>query len=177
MSSADTSFRSHVWLSYHQIHLRALDEPLPRYPAAFPNGLIALDEEPDGATILTGISMGLADVTVQLAGASPPLDLDSWDEVVEVSIESTTGSLYVCGLDGDLPKDLPNLATGGEGFYRLRVHAVGRDTNVDGTARTPTEHYLIISWPASPESEIVYKTSDAYGERVRNRPRRRTSGE
>ncbi|MFI7149068.1 hypothetical protein ACIBO2_29490 [Nonomuraea sp. NPDC050022] len=101
-------------------------------------------DEPDGATILTGISIGAVDVTVQLAEGPPPRDLDSWEEIVEVSIESTSGSLIVCGLDGDLPK-LPNLAWQGEGFYRLRVHARGRDTMPDGSAgATPVEHYLII---------------------------------
>ncbi|SPL87768.1 unnamed protein product [[Actinomadura] parvosata subsp. kistnae] len=104
-------FRENIHLSYHQIQIRPQDELGPACPRAFGNGLVALDdEEPDGATILTGIAMGQVEMTVRLAEEAPPLDLDSWEEIVDISIESTFGSLIVCGLDGDLPRNLPNLA-------------------------------------------------------------------
>ncbi|MET7334387.1 hypothetical protein [Nonomuraea sp. NPDC005650] len=166
MTATSPSYQSSVHLSYHQIQLRELDEAGPEFPARFDNGLIAVAEEGDGATILTGIALGLVDVEVQLADEPPVLDLDSWEEIVEVSIESTTGSLIVCGLDGDLP-NLPNLAHQGEGFYRLRVHARGRDTKPDGVASIPVEHYLIISWPAEPQPDMPFKYADVFGAGVR----------
>ncbi|PZG20614.1 hypothetical protein [Nonomuraea aridisoli] len=169
MISTPPSHWANVQLTYHQIQLRDAEEGGPAPLETQGNGLIVVDDEPDGATILTGIAIGAVDVEVQLTDAPPGLDLDSWEEVVEVSIESTTGSLIVCGLDGDLP-DLPNLAHHGSGFYRLRVHARGRDTDPDGSANTPLpfEHYLIISWPAPSAPEQAFKHTDAFGRERRN---------
>jgi hypothetical protein len=47
------------------------------------------------------------------------------------------------------------------------VHARGRDTDIDGTAFEPFEEYQIQIWPASPQPEIVYKTTDRYGAELR----------
>ncbi|TYB60246.1 hypothetical protein FXF51_32150 [Nonomuraea sp. PA05] len=163
-------FSEFIHLSYHQIEIRPHDEAGPSCPEAFPNGLIAVgDEEPDGAMIVTGLGMGQVEVTVQLADEEPPLDLDSWEEIVDLSIESTLGSLYVVGLLGDLPRKLPNLAWKGPGFYRLRVHAKGRDSYVDGTGLNLEERYSIISWPADPAPDLIHKATDAYGAGVRGR--------
>ncbi|MEV0584500.1 hypothetical protein [Nonomuraea sp. NPDC050310] len=155
-----------VWVSYHQLILRGLEDPPPDHPDSFPNGLVAAAET-DGATILTGISMGPVEVTAELVNEAPPPAVDEWEEVVELSVESTHGSLHVFGLDGDLT-DLSNLAWLGPGRYRLRVHARGRDTDPDGTARTPFESYLIISWPADHSPEVVYKRTDRYGQMRRS---------
>ncbi|MFI6817659.1 hypothetical protein ACIBG7_35055 [Nonomuraea sp. NPDC050328] len=126
-----------VWVSYHQLVLRGLEDPPPSHPGSFLNGLAAAAEA-DGATIRTGISMGPVEVTVELVDEAPPPALDAWEEVVELSVESTHGSLHVFGLDGDLT-DLSNLAWRGPGHYRVRVHAKGRGTDF--------ESYLLISWP------------------------------
>lgn len=136
MSEEITPSRGNVWVSSHQIVLRGIEDPPPNFPGIFPNGLVATGVDTDGATIVTGISMGLVDVTVELADEAPPLALEEREEVVEISIESSHGSLHVFGLDGDL-SDLSNLASSGPGHYRLRVHARGRDTKIDGVARTP----------------------------------------
>ncbi|MEV1238716.1 hypothetical protein [Nonomuraea sp. NPDC049750] len=71
-------------------------------------------------------------------------------------------------LDGDLPH-LPNLAWQGAGFYRLRVHARGRDTKPDGVASTPVEQYLITSWRAEPQPDMPFKYADMFGVEVRQR--------
>lgn len=89
--AAPSSYQANVWLSYHQVQIRDANELGPQFPERWDNGLIAVADEPDGATILTGISIGPVDVTVQLTEGPPPLDLDSWEEIVEVSIESTSG--------------------------------------------------------------------------------------
>ncbi|MEU1393823.1 MULTISPECIES: hypothetical protein [unclassified Nonomuraea] len=169
MISTPPDHWANVHLSYHQIQLRDPEEGGPAPVEGYGNGLIVVDDEPDGATIFTGIAIGVVDVEVQLTDEPPGIDLDNWEEIVEVSIESTSGSLIVCGLDGDLP-DLPNLAHHGEGFYRLRVHARGRDTDPDGTASTPLpfEHYLIIAWPAPYAPELAFKHTDAIGHQRRH---------
>ncbi|WP_049570130.1 hypothetical protein [Nonomuraea sp. SBT364] len=163
-----SSYQANVWLSYHQLQIRDANELGPDFPDRFDNGLITVADKPDGATILTGISIGPVEVTVQLTEELPPPNLDSWEEIVEVSIESTSGSLIVCGLDGDLP-NLPNLAWHGKGFYRLRVHVRGRDTRPDGSVSAPVEHYLISSSPAEPQPAMSIKHADMFGTGIRRR--------
>jgi hypothetical protein len=60
----------------------------------------------------------------------------------------------------------PYRGPGGLGRYRLRIHARGRDTKVDGTATEPVEDYLIMTWPVrldDPHNEIIYRQTDDYG--------------
>ncbi|GAA2212152.1 hypothetical protein GCM10009850_076140 [Nonomuraea monospora] len=68
-----------------------------------------------------------------------------------------------------LADEVPNLAWKGPGFYRLRVHATGRDSYVDGTGLNLEERYAIISWPADPAPDLIHKATDAYGAGVRGR--------
>jgi hypothetical protein len=44
-----------------------------------------------------------------------------------------SGQLLVESLDLGPAEDLPDLASAGPGWYRIRVHAHGRNTNPDGT--------------------------------------------
>ncbi|MEV1003495.1 hypothetical protein [Nonomuraea sp. NPDC050202] len=164
MSSEITPSRDNVRVSDHILLLRGIEDPPPAYPGRFPNGLVAGSR--DGAIIITGVARGPVDVTVELADAAPPLALDEWEEVAEISVESTHGSLHVFGLDGDLT-DLSNLASTGPGQYRIRIHARGRDTDPDGTVRTPVESYLIASWPSEAAPELIYKQTDRYGQALR----------
>jgi hypothetical protein len=64
------------------------------------------------------------------------------------------------------PHDLPPLTTAG-GDWRVRVHARGRDTDVDGVAREPFEHYLVQVWPAAPAPETAHRLTDGYGAGLR----------
>ncbi|MGW1727666.1 hypothetical protein ACWCQK_32720 [Streptomyces sp. NPDC002306] len=70
----------------------------------------------------------------------------------------------------DDPADLPSLASRGPGQYRLRVHALGRDTAVDESTDDNVESYLIQSWPAAHQDALLVKATDAYGAQVRAQP-------
>ncbi|MER5449256.1 hypothetical protein ABT065_27070 [Streptomyces sp. NPDC002764] len=122
---------------------------IPVDTADWSNGLAAPMSH--GAIILTGIHTGDVQVTAEPLDTPPPVgDTTIWEEIVETSVHCPSGQLLVESLDLGPAEELPNLATGGPGWYRLRVHAHGRGTNPDGTDSEPVERYLLTAWPAPP---------------------------
>ena len=151
-------------MSYHQFVI--IDDDLVgpsrgSVKAATNTGLAGA--EPGAVTILTGIHTGHVRVAVKVYSTSPPLDVASWEDVVEVSLRSRTGVMVVRGLEDDAPQGLPNPAHSGPGDYRVRVHATGRDVAVDLTASDPVEDYLVETWPADPHPPAVHKMTSGYG--------------
>lgn len=137
-------------------------------PLAFDNGLTSVHD--GGVVVFTGISSGLAQVTVDARDMPPPAaDTGEWDEVVEVSVHAPVGRMMVSGVMNDGP-DVPVLTVSGPGSYRIRLHARGRDTAVDQGGLEPVEDYLVVTWPAAPAPAISLKHTDTFGAGLR-RPR------
>ncbi|MCM8556155.1 hypothetical protein ACIQFU_12105 [Streptomyces sp. NPDC093065] len=132
------------------------------------NGLVF--SQPGQAAICTGISMGWVNVSVQ-ARRHPPshVDADDWEEVVDHTVTTTTGTLRVTSTMDDAP-DLPPLTEHGPGTYRLRVHARGRDTDPDGAPEDAVEDYLLVAWPAEAQPDQIHKRTDHYGAELRAAP-------
>lgn len=145
-------------------------------PAVAPpvlNGLVGADGA--GAAVCTGIHTEVVDVAVQVLDA-PPSALDAsadWDEVAEVSVAAPAGRLTVAALMADAPDQLPVLSAAGPGPYRLRVHCLGRDANVDGVSGEPgqpgtvLERYLLQAWPGREAPAVAHRQTDSYGAQVR----------
>jgi hypothetical protein len=129
------------------------------------NGLITVY---DGAAIVfVGASSGLVTVAVGAVKSAPaPTDLDSWEDVVEVSLRTASGHIGVASLMAE-PPALPSVTAAGPGDYRLRIHARGRDTAPDVAALEPVEHFLILGWPGPPADDIIHKQTDRYGAELR----------
>jgi len=139
----------------------------PAAPFAPENGLVVVTQ-PGAAVIFTGVHTGYVSVEVQVLDSAPEqADESGWDEVVEVSMQAPRGRVSVLGPMAYNRGVLPELTPAGPGDYRLRVHARGRDTLVDGVATEPVEDYLIVVWPAQPATERRYKQSDGYGADLR----------
>jgi hypothetical protein len=132
-------------------------------PAVWHNGLVA--GQRGAALITTGIHTGQVRVSAEVL-QSPPgqADTDDWDDVAEVSMQALTSSLV---LRGPTSASALNIPLPGPGHYRIRVHARGRDANIDGVAFEPTEDYRIILWPAPPGPAAQHKLTDRYGATVR----------
>ena len=104
--------------------------------------------------------------TAALGTAPPTIDLDGWDEVVDVSLTAPVGQLRPAALmAGSDP--FPVLTVAGPGEYRVRVHANGRDTNIDGVDTEPRERYLVLAWPEPAGPQRIHLHTDAYGDSVR----------
>jgi len=138
-------------------------------PEEIPNAMAAGG---DGAvSIVTGTDMGPVDVAVQVLNSAPVVDVDAWDEVVEVSV-TTAEELHLLAWDFSPPEDdVPPLATT-PGSYRVRVHARGRDrAHAAGpVVEEALEQHLIQIWPAAVGAEQVLKASDEFGDLMGRRP-------
>jgi hypothetical protein len=118
--------------------------------------------------VLTGISSGRVEVGAEaLDGPPPRADLDAWDEIVEISASAPAGRLAVAALMDSVPPGLPGLCSAGPGFYRVRVHARGRDNAPDAASHRPVEAYRILTWPAPPAPDLNHRLSARFGAAVR----------
>jgi hypothetical protein len=137
------------------------------------NGLVTV--APGSAMVWSGTHTGHVKLTLDLRPDLPPLDLDAWDEVVEVTVAFATGQAHVTEWGGTPRRELPNLARAGPGSYRLRCHARGRD-QASGLALPPgipvddddaiefvDEAHLLAIWPAPPGDVVVYQATDQFG--------------
>ena len=143
--------------------------------AALPPAVTGLvDGGRDCVVVHTGIHTGAVTVTVETLDAPPPAVDRNWEEVAEVTLHASRGRVRIGTVLGTgVPDALSDVLTpGGPGDYRVRVHARGRDTDIDGTALTPFEDYAIQLWPAPPAPETVYKATDRYGTELRRAAQR-----
>ncbi|WP_169165488.1 hypothetical protein [Cellulomonas taurus] len=107
------------------------------------------------ARIRTGIVSGPVTVTVQRADRAPAEVSPGWEDVVEVGCRVTDGQVAVAGPYADDPDSAAALVAPGIVWFRLRVHARGRDAGDDLTTTDPHEEYLLITWPAEPSPPTV----------------------
>ncbi|WP_214105444.1 hypothetical protein [Acrocarpospora catenulata] len=89
-------------------------------------------------------------VTAETYRKRPPLEVKTWDHVVEVGYRSPTGQIELRDPMGGDP--LPNLAFRGKGHYRIRVHY----REPDWEAFTP-QHILIMIYPGSGQKTVVHR--------------------
>lgn len=151
-----------VWLCYHQFAIVDGGGNLPSRRVQRTNALVDVYE--DAAVISTGIHTGVVNVTTEARLTPPPsVELDAWDEVVEVSVEMTGGDARLAVLMAAVPDSYGRLTLAGPGPYRLRAHARGRDVAIDGTADEPFEDYRLALWPAPPAAQVIHKETDRYG--------------
>ena len=162
--------RGRVHAAYHQFHLTDPNAPALGHFGLPTNGIaLAL---PGTVVIFTGIHTGPVALSVALYPVPPrTVDVDhtNWDEVVEISMRSLEGSVRVVGgPTSGAAMEFPVLTPDGAGDYRMRIHARGRDTDVDGVAVEPFECYLIQVWPQRFVPEKVFKSTDEYGHGIRH---------
>lgn len=117
-----------------------------------------LEPQMGGATIYAGIAFGQVNVEVEAHDSLPAVNLDGWEEVVEVSLPATA-TLLVGSLMNFGP-EFPPLNPQGPGDYRIRLHVNHRGHNWDGVDFEPVEEYLIQAWPSPPAPNVIYKMID-----------------
>jgi hypothetical protein len=158
---------------YYLAELGAISTLTPAMYSGF-NGLISSN----GALgiIMTGTESGPVKVEADWRDDEPAPDLDSWDDVVEISMNFAAheGSLYGPEDSAEEARTVPALPPG---TYRVRVHARGRDQGnaVRNVWDTPVEEHLIITWPSPTHPETLHKLTDQYGAETRNRSAIRTA--
>ncbi|MFB7620570.1 hypothetical protein [Kitasatospora sp. NPDC056181] len=122
------------------------------------------------AIIMTGTEFGPVQLRYEPHGQAPPLTLDEWDDVVEVSMRLDTDTRIHGPIPDDRVAGLPPVSHQGPGPYRIRVHTRGRDAAraLGDIFGPPAEHHLIQTWPAPQAPETCHKLTDQYGRCYRN---------
>lgn len=103
----------------------------------------------------------------EVLDAAPSVDTASWDEIVEISVQSVLEDLRIHSGYEITPDNLPVLNPRGPDWYRMRVHARGRSVNPDGVSQEPVEDYLITIWPREQAASEVLRTSERIEEALR----------
>jgi hypothetical protein len=129
---------------------------IPVETANFSNGLAA--PMAAGALILTGINTGYVNVETNVVDRYPYVDTDGWEEVMEISVNAPAGDLKVESLEHGPDANSQSLSPRGSAWYRLRVHARGREALRDKVSLEPVEDYLLIVWPAPPADVTVLRS-------------------
>jgi hypothetical protein len=132
-----------------------------------PNGLI--NPGPGAAVVVTGTPFGPVAVAVEIYDCPPELNLDDWDEVIEVSLYSFSGQIGLQEIQGPQRTDLPVYESEPDDWLRVRAHVRGRD---EGDAYNvppphPVEEHLVQFWLSPHQDEIRHRLSDQVGQRRR----------
>jgi hypothetical protein len=161
-------------ISYSQYTLEGGGWDPDLVPYAGGNGLVWGTNA--AAVVMTGLDSGHVPVTFGVGDKAPALDLDSWDDVVEVSVMITDGRLMVCSPPGDHLDEVPIPKAEQEAHaYRVRVHARGRDAGREAEfidadeGQEMVEEYQVLFWPAPLAPELRYKLTDEVGAEIRAR--------
>lgn len=106
-----------------------------------------------GFAVRTGVAEGHVPVSLRVLPDPPEeVDLDHWDEVVEISYTAVAGGARL-GRAETPPWP---------GEFRVRVHARGRDEE--------DENYALVIWSAPFAEPLVHKKTDRVGHLLRGEP-------
>ncbi|AXO37025.1 hypothetical protein ACFXA2_00255 [Micromonospora chalcea] len=132
------------------------------------------------ALLYAGIDRGHVLVTAEPFDERPALEtgtrwneLDSWEDVAEVSLYVPNGHLTVEELEQPPEHErvsLPMLSIQGPGHYRLRIHASGRDRHYDQVLDQSDERFHLIAWPEPPAPPLIIKAGSRCGYGLRLAP-------
>lgn len=154
-----TLFSGLINVQYGQFYLEAgtrFDGDMARCFKGQTNGLLGA-RVPGFLFTITGLHTGVVGVTVLLEDAEPSVD-DSWDEIVEVSLQVSGREVALVEWANDNPIPLAVMA----GPYRVRYSALNMDEAAEADTHEgprPIDTYLIVLWPAALAPDRVIKQS------------------
>lgn len=110
----------------------------------------------------TGIIDGPVSMETYVLDAAPDRVDAGWEDVSEVSFWSAgIEPVIVAGTEdfiaGTSPAFMARIDEAGEGWYRIRVHALGRDVLAGEWTEAVVEHYLVLVWKAPEAAPLVYR--------------------
>ncbi|MFF9090755.1 DUF6924 domain-containing protein [Streptomyces sp. NPDC014991] len=154
-----------LYVEDHDLLIDPMLQGVMEFPehSSITNSLIGFHK--DFGTILTGFARGYARVTVEIRDEQPALDIESWDDVLDISADFIRGQAFVASYDKAFTT---NLAFDGPGTYRIRTHARGRADAKDAAlprkprpskTSPPLETYLVQVWKAPTAPEQIHKSS------------------
>ncbi|WP_243740535.1 DUF4240 domain-containing protein [Streptomyces sp. 8K308] len=126
------------------------------------NGLVEADPDGEGIRIMCGQEIGTVAVTAELWDGPPPLDVEGWQDVAEVSAswESPFMDFATNQREDDEEAVLPLPGPGG---YRVRAHGRNRDDGHPRGDDDPPEEYLVQVWAAPVAEPTLHRVTSATG--------------
>lgn len=113
---------------------------------------------PGVLSFITGLHTGLVPVRVERLAQQPPV-VAEWEDVVEVSVTTTSAPMWLSTFDDAAEVALP------AGQWRARFSASGMDAGAAADTRRDGEpvidRYLLQLWPAPPERDAVLRESSS----------------
>jgi hypothetical protein len=162
-NAADRTATTEVWAHHAQYYLNDLDDSSQALRRLSGRGLLGV--VPGLAAVYCGTNLGPVRVTVRVHQAAPPLQLEPWEDVAEVSFIAPNGQAVIEEGEGPVHQELPNLTPAGPGSYRLRLHVRGRDRGwQEDTPEEPVEEHLLAIWPAPPAPHAIHKLTSQQGQ-------------
>jgi hypothetical protein len=144
-------------VEYGQIYLLDGEGDLPEFEVLDSASVGIIGAEPGAVLMMTGLHTGTVGFVVSVDDDDPGPELDSYEDVVEISFESRDGTAALVGWAGEYSRDLPPLPSG-PGTYRLRYHARGMDGGkAADSSDAPIDEYLLQIWPAPPSPDVTLK--------------------
>ncbi|MFK8910486.1 hypothetical protein [Streptomyces sp. YS-3] len=104
-------------------------------------------------------------LTTERRADGPPPVGEEWETAVDVSIYSSSGTLWLFQWGGDVVEEAGDFATAGPGWYRVRVQARGRDAGEAIQGEDVVEEHALTVWPAPPQPDVVHRATDAFARR------------
>ena len=117
---------------------------------------------PEHLTVYAGTREGRIRLTTQQLADMPPAPDADWETVVDVSVCSTSGTLWLTEPEGDVVEEAGNFAIAGPGWYRVRVQVRGRDNGGTASDNGSAEEHLLSIWPAPAEPDVVHRAEDGF---------------
>ena len=122
----------------------------------------------DGEIVVqTGIEDGPVDVEIRALDRAPAGVEPGWEDVSEMSFRAGPDArVSIRGIEPYAEKDstdwVQRLDAHGPGWYRIRVHATGRDVATGEWVDRPTEKYLVEAWPAPRADPVVHRADSEF---------------
>jgi hypothetical protein len=148
------SFELSLFADYHQFYLQ--DEPasgdLSRsWDAEAMTRLLAV--APDVIGVRTARNM-IVPVKVKILDSSPPDDFTFWDQVVEASINISSGRVVIAGCTDYFPDAMCIPVE--PGIYRVRIYYGGL-ASISEDGLEGEDHYQVVLWPEKYSAPKILK--------------------
>ena len=124
--------------------------PFETFPVAY--DLLNWGEDERMLVITTGTVWGAVHFRAEELASEPPLDLISWEEMQEVSVNFRSDNVKLLDLEETQKETFPDVSLISKpGLYRVRVYAVGRHSGIDmqQVGEHLDERYLMQLWGES----------------------------
>ncbi|MER7243089.1 hypothetical protein [Kribbella sp. NPDC000426] len=123
-----------------------------------------------GVFVTAATESGGLSLTVEVHTTVPPVRLDAWEDVSELSLQLSEAPLLVCGF-GFVPVVRIPFDDDSAGAYRLRIHGTNRDLahSRGPVPGEPEETHLIQLWRAADQPALTLKQASAFSRMMRPR--------